>query len=97
MQVTLEGGKYRIEVGDGVTTAYRNGEKWQDLTGDNLIYSLVHRINELTDAATAAADQLDTVSDLVNRDGSDAIDWLLNETYVCQELANSLREATESY
>lgn len=96
MNVELDGGKYRIEIENGVTTVYRNGEKWQDLTGDNLIYNLVHRVTELTEAANVAAERLDTVSDLVTRDGGSAIDWLVEETYRNQEIATELRDATEA-
>lgn len=96
MNVELDGGKYRIEIENGVTTVYRNGEKWQDLTGDNLIYNLVHRVTELTEASNTAAERLDTVSNLVNSDGGDAIEWLIENTYSNQEIANNLRDATEA-
>ena len=96
MNVELDDGKYRIEIENGVTTVYRNGEKWQDLTGDNLIYNLVHRVTELAEAANSAAERLDTVSNLVNSDGGDAIEWLVENTYSNQEIANNLRDATEA-
>lgn len=48
--VKLDGGKYTIVYGK--TDSYpikclRNGEEWRDLLGDNLIFWLCERIEEL--------------------------------------------------
>jgi len=96
MNVTLDEGKYRIVIEDGATTVYRHGELWQDLTGDNLIFNLVHRITELTEAANEASVRLDKVSHLVNYDSGSAIDWLLENHHKNAELAEKLRDATEA-
>ena len=96
MQVTLDEGKYSIVIEAGVTTVYRNGEKWQDLTGDNLIFNLVHRVNELTTVAEECSEQLKTVAELVESDGGEAIDWLIDNQYKNQELSEALRDATEA-
>ena len=96
MNVELDGGKYRIEIENGVTTVYRNGEKWQDLTGDNLIYNLVHRVTELTEAANKAAEQLDQASGLVDAFNGEVVDWLIDNQYRNKDLASELRDATEA-
>lgn len=52
-RIILAEGKYEIlynfdpEEGEIVFSALRYGEPWRDLTGDNLIFYLAHRISEL--------------------------------------------------
>ncbi|QAY01999.1 hypothetical protein VpaJT1_70 [Vibrio phage VpaJT_1] len=96
MTVTLDGGKYRIENNNGVLQAYRHGGPWRDLAGDNLIYHLVHRVSELTEAANKAADQLDIVAGLTNTYNEEATDWLIDNHGKNKELAENLRDATEA-
>jgi len=43
----LDGGKYEIKHEGDRVIAYRHGERWRELTGDNLIYWLMARITEL--------------------------------------------------
>jgi len=51
MNIQLDGGKYQIlaDEKDGFNNfrALRHGEKWRDLTGDNLIYWLCQEIEAL--------------------------------------------------
>jgi len=49
-QLSLENGKYLIVNGlgkGGGIHALRYGEVWRDLTGDNLVLAMFHRIEEL--------------------------------------------------
>lgn len=96
MEVTLKDGKYSIVIEKGEIVAYRYGKTWRNLTGDNLIFNLVNRVSELTEAANKAADQLDEVNELVNKDGGDAIGWLIDNHGENKELAENLRDATEA-
>ncbi len=51
----LEGGKYEVIFDKGKLTALRWGEPWRDLTGDNLVLSMVQEIARLkTDLAALA-------------------------------------------
>lgn len=47
--INLDEGKYTIiqDLNNGIFKALRYREEWRDLIGDNLILSLVHRIEEL--------------------------------------------------
>lgn len=96
MEVTLDDGKYRIVIEKGEIVAYRYGKAWQNLTGDNLIFNLVNRVSELTEAANKAADQLDTVAGLTNTYNEEATDWLIDNHGKNKELAENLRDATEA-
>jgi len=51
MDIKLAGGKYRLlQNGDGTgLRALRYGEEWRDLTGDNLVSELGHRIESRID------------------------------------------------
>ena len=96
MNVELDGGKYLIEIENGVTTVYRNGEKWQDLTGDSLIYNLVHRVTELTRLANKAAEQLEQASALADGWHGKEAYWVRENKYPNKDLATELRDATEA-
>lgn len=51
IQLDLDDGKYRVLYdGDGGLRALRYGEPWRELTGDNLVFSLVYRVVELESA-----------------------------------------------
>jgi len=47
--ISLENGKYIIVLTEKTCTfhALRYGQPWRDLTGDNLILSLFHKVEEL--------------------------------------------------
>lgn len=45
--VDLAGGKYTVINRDGHLSALRYGEPWRDLVGDNLVYWMMVRIQEL--------------------------------------------------
>lgn len=48
-KLDLEGGKYSIVLSDDYSkfTALRYGKEWRNLTGDNLVLALVHKVQEL--------------------------------------------------
>lgn len=45
-QLTVADQKYRLEYNQGKMTAYRHGERWQNLTGNNLVYALASELIE---------------------------------------------------
>jgi len=47
MKHTVADGKYTIELNNGNITALRNGEPWQDLTGNNLVFWMLVEIDNL--------------------------------------------------
>lgn len=49
MEYTLENGKYTLIFDDktGILEALRYGEKWRDLTGDKLVYSMLTEMIQL--------------------------------------------------
>lgn len=48
MKAVLDGGKYAVEFTDtGHLKATRYGAEWRDLTGDNLVFNMLRRIDEL--------------------------------------------------
>ena len=46
---TLDNGKYEVQAADDGSSlkAYRHGEFWQNMIGDNLTAAMLHRIDEL--------------------------------------------------
>lgn len=61
-QIELNGGKYTYVFDQGKQYALRYGEPWRDLTGDNLVYWMAAKIQELEawrDAAFKAHPNLD--------------------------------------
>lgn len=47
LELEVADGKYKIVIDDKYNiTAYRHGEYWQCLTGDNLIYNLAYELDE---------------------------------------------------
>lgn len=55
--VTLDNGKYTlIRHEDGRMEALRYGEKWRDLTGDNLVAALAERIDHLSRPVSVSDD-----------------------------------------
>jgi len=73
MDIKLAGGKYRLlQNGDGTgLRALRYGEEWRDLTGDNLVSELGHRIESLQQQLGNAMDLLVTAggeAGLMNQD-----------------------------
>lgn len=47
MEIKLDNGKYTIiQKENGSLEALRHGERWRDLTGDNLIFYMAHTIEE---------------------------------------------------
>ncbi len=48
-QIEIADGKYTLTLDQGRLTALRYGEKWRDLTGDNLVYWMMCEIQELRD------------------------------------------------
>ena len=47
--ITLSEGKYVVrEKPNGSLEALRHGEPWRDLTGDGLVFSMFHRLLELS-------------------------------------------------
>jgi hypothetical protein len=50
MTVSVDNGKYTVVVEQtGGMHALRHGEKWRDLTGDKLVYSLAAEVERLRD------------------------------------------------
>lgn len=48
MNIDLENGKYSVrQKRNGKLVAYRYGEPWKDLTGDNLVYAMAVEIEQL--------------------------------------------------
>jgi hypothetical protein len=95
-KIQLDGGKYTVVSDKGGLRALRNGQEWRDLSGDNLVYYMLCRIEELTEAANRAAARLDEVSKLVDECNGDAVDWIIDNQYSNKELATELRDATEA-
>lgn len=54
--IKLQDGKYTITNNNGVLKAFRYGEEWRDIVGDNLICALVQKVNELEDELCQAID-----------------------------------------
>lgn len=47
LELEVADGKYKIVIDDKYNIkAYRHGEYWQSLTGDNLIYNLAYELDE---------------------------------------------------
>lgn len=46
---TFDNGKYEVQAADDGSSlkAYRHGEFWQNMIGDNLTAAMLHRIDEL--------------------------------------------------
>ena len=57
--IKLQDGKYIITNNKGVLKAFRHGEEWRDIVGDNLIYALVQKVNELEDELCQAIDVIE--------------------------------------
>ena len=58
VRIELNDGKYTyVREPDGKQYALRYGEEWRALTGDNLIYWMALRIEELEEAARVAAER----------------------------------------
>lgn len=49
---TFDNGKYEVQAADDGSSlnAYRYGEFWQNMIGDNLTAAMLHRIDELEEA-----------------------------------------------
>ncbi len=57
--VIVGDGKYKICHDErGHLTAYRYGEHWRDLVGDNLVITLCHEINYLKEQVEALTNKL---------------------------------------
>ena len=57
MRLDLEGGKYTIVLAEyGSLKALRYGKSWRDLCGDNLVYYMAIKIEELKALAITVAD-----------------------------------------
>lgn len=52
----LQNGKYTITNDNVVLKAYRYGEEWRNLSGDNLVYALLQQIDELDEELCVAID-----------------------------------------
>ena len=48
---TFDNGKYEVQAADDGSSlkAYRHGEFWQNMIGDNLTVAMLNRIDELSD------------------------------------------------
>lgn len=45
---SFDNGKYEVRFeNDGKLYAYRHGEEWRDLVGDNLILAMLHEVEQL--------------------------------------------------
>lgn len=53
MKIDLQG-KYTYIFDNGAQKALRYGEDWRDLTGDNLVYAMACRIEELDEQLVKA-------------------------------------------
>lgn len=65
MKVTLNNGKYEYVSENGNQAAYRYGEMWRDLTGDNFIYAMACKIKELEQERDELAAQLERLQKTV--------------------------------
>lgn len=59
MKIDLNDGKYTYIFDNGKQKALRHGEEWRDLTGDNLIYWMACRIQELEEELQKHTNHLD--------------------------------------
>lgn len=57
-QVDFEDGKYTVIYDEGHFKALRYGQPWRDLTGDNLVYSMLVKASQLKKERDALADKL---------------------------------------
>lgn len=79
LKVELDGGKYTVVLGDhgAKFKAYRYREEWRDLTGDNLVMSLVHRVDELQTEVENQNALIDSIAEAANMAGYDCIASLI--------------------
>ena len=47
MKHSFDNGKYTVENNNGILTALRYGEPWQDLSGNNLVYWMLVEVDRL--------------------------------------------------
>jgi hypothetical protein len=47
MQHSFDNGKYTVVNNNGILTALRYGEPWQDLSGNNLVYWMLIEVDRL--------------------------------------------------
>lgn len=52
--ISLENGKYEVEVDGGTISVLRHGELWRNETGDSFILSMIHEIESLKEGAKNA-------------------------------------------
>ena len=63
LRVTVENGKYTyVFESNGKSYALRNGEPWQDMTGNKFVYCLAARIAELEEQLAAPVPTQDTAA-----------------------------------
>lgn len=85
MKITLYDGKYEYVSENGKQVAYRYGEIWRDLTGDNLAYAMACKIEQLEQQRNELASKVERLRNLIiecnaeNKVPCD-IDLLLDET-----------------
>ncbi len=59
MQITLEDYTYIFDDISGRSEVHRHGEFWQDVTGDNLLLAMAHRIQDQEIELIAAIDVIE--------------------------------------
>lgn len=75
MRIELDEGKYIYYfTDDGKQLIYRNGDLWRNETGDNLIYFMACKINELQEALEEVEDIIDKLSDVLPCDINEIIE-----------------------
>lgn len=87
--IELDGGKYRYELENGRQEAYRYGELWRDLTGDNLVYWMACEIVRLRTERDAFRDLLDQF------DRYDSCDPEYLESPLCEKVRRALGRPEE--
>lgn len=63
IDLKLEDGKYRVayDLKNGVAQAFRNGEPWRDLIGDNLIHALASDLSEAQEREKALTAEISSL------------------------------------
>lgn len=72
MKHEFDNGKYAVEqTADYKLLAYRHGELWQDLTGNNLVYWMLCEIDKLKQQRSALMGAVKGLDDAYCRAGTD--------------------------
>lgn len=95
MKVALNGGKYEYVTENGNQAAYRHGEMWRDLTGDNFIYAMACKINDLERERNELAAQVERLRSAITPKVIDLIRCGIGSNYSGSLFDNAMNEYRE--